>query len=441
MGPALDPDRGQLNWRSCGLAIGLPMLGAIFKAAVLRRVLPYDAFLAFYPAVGIAALYGGMSAGLVATVVSAAFATYLWVDPAGAGPEGATRWLGVGAFLAASGSIVLLVHLVNRARARVRDAEAERRAVAEAEREAESRRLIDELELARSGLRHSNDEVSLLTQRLRISDESVELRAKARSSDLQWQTAELRALARHLSRADEQDRRRVAQTIHDQLQQLLAAARMSLELASRQSGTPELKAELRRIDDLVGEALVVARTLTSELCPSVLYRSGLVKAVRWLVQWFEERHGLRVALTIEQEIEVPSEEMRIALFRGIHELLTNVVKHAGVMAANVRISRLERAIQIIVSDNGDGFEAGDVRGRHAASGGFGLFALRERLQSFGATLEIDSGPNDGTRVTILAPLPKFRQAETGDRGADQAPDSPALHTATEPGARASRPGS
>ncbi len=265
-----------------------------------------------------------------------------------------------------------------------------------------------------AALERANQDLLDFAAKLKFSNESLESLVDARTADLQRRTRQLRALALQLTRTEEHERRRVAQEIHDNLQQLLAVIRINIELLSRREDAAQMGDDISRIDELVGQSLAVVRTLTAELSPSVLYRSGFAAALRWLVQWFEEQHGLHVRLTADDVPDIASEELRLALFRSVRELLMNAVKHAGVSTAKVRVGRDRGTVKIVVSDEGIGFDASGWAARDGSMGGLGLIGLRERIESLGGTFDLESSSGSGTRVSIVAPF-----AEIAERPAVQ----------------------
>lgn len=240
--------------------------------------------------------------------------------------------------------------------------------------------------------------------RLLAANEGLEARVEQRTAALKQRTAQFQALAGELARAEEHERRRVAQVIHDDLQQILVAARFNLEtLRARHKGEP-CEVELQEVQDLLGESLRVSRSLTADLSPVVLNQAGLGTALRWLARWGLEKHGLTVTLELEEEVEIEAEEIRITLFRAVRELLFNVAKHAQVKSASIRLERTKQGlVRIYVSDSGVGFDPAAVRAREGAAGGFGLFSLRERLESLGGRFEVRSAPGQGSRFTLQAP--------------------------------------
>jgi signal transduction histidine kinase len=272
-------------------------------------------------------------------------------------------------------------------------------------RETETALRQSEAALQRSNLEllGASRELSSANLRLSAANDLLEVRVRERTAALERRTVQLRALAVQLTQAEEHERRRAADLIHEQIQQLLAAGRIELDLLSRQCDCSSTADAVRRLDGLLAESLAVARTLTADLSPAVLYRSGLAAALQWLAQWYQDRHGLVVRVVIDADVDAVAEDARVMLFRAVRELLFNTVKHAGVPSAEVHGGRRGGTVWLSVSDEGTGFDPAEVRSREGACGGFGLFSLRERLDALGGSMEIESSPGNGTRVVLRAP--------------------------------------
>jgi signal transduction histidine kinase len=158
------------------------------------------------------------------------------------------------------------------------------------------------------------------------------------------------------------------------------------------------------VDGLIAESLDITRSLTADLSHAILCRSGLAAALRWLGRWFQDRFALNVVVEAEEDADV-DEEFRVALFRSVRELLFNVVRHARVKSARVRLSRAaDGRVRIAVSDDGTGFDPEALRARERTDGSFRLSSLRGRLELLGKQLEVDSAQDRGASVTMLAPL-------------------------------------
>ncbi len=236
---------------------------------------------------------------------------------------------------------------------------------------------------------------------LRELNRSLEDRVAERTAQLEEHAARLRLLAAELVDSEQQARRRVAEVIHDHLQQLLVAARMRTALARHEQAPGGVARHLDETDALLGEAVSVSRSLSVELRPPVLYEEGLGPALRWLAANVREQHGLEVAVRIERTAEPAHVGTRTLLFTAARELLFNVVKHAGVGLARLELRRARGGRLLVrVQDAGVGFDAALAA---SARGGLGLFSIRERARALGGDLSVEAGPGAGTRVDLTVP--------------------------------------
>jgi PAS domain S-box-containing protein len=236
------------------------------------------------------------------------------------------------------------------------------------------------------------------TQReLRRLNETLEARVAER-------TKQVNDLAAALTLAEQRERRRISQLLHDGLQQHLFGTRLQvgfLESSGLAGDEAAIRAQTERLEGLLDEAVQITRTLAIDLSPPVLENEGLEAALSWLVGHMRELHGLEVDLAVEGPCELPGLERRVLLFHLVRELLFNVVKHAGTGAARVEVTDEGERVRICVEDEGAGF---DVEPAARAPGeGFGLYSVRERLGLFGGTFEVDSQPGRGTCATITIP--------------------------------------
>ncbi|MFP4143763.1 MAG: PAS domain S-box protein [Phycisphaeraceae bacterium] len=250
-------------------------------------------------------------------------------------------------------------------------------------------------------LRNVTDRVRT-QEALQQARDQLEQRVAERTSELQHQTVRLRNLAHELAAAEHRERKRLAALLHDELQQFLVAAKMRL-VGVRSSEDTELAASLSGVGEMIDRAADASRDLTRQLRPPVLYEDGLVPALRWLAGELEELHGLRVE-TDAEEAELPlNDDVKALLFESIRELLFNVVKHAGVDQAAVRVGQRDGELEITVEDHGVGFDLGALE-RSSAEQGLGLFSIRERLAALGGALSAASSPDTGTRIELRVPL-------------------------------------
>lgn len=244
-------------------------------------------------------------------------------------------------------------------------------------------------------LQSTNERLRDTQAALQTANETLEERVAAR-------TRQVRTLATALTTAEQQERRRISQILHDHLQQLLHGAKMWATLLTENEDPPPEAPT--RITELLREAIEATRSLAVDLSPPVLRDDGLVPALHWLANRMHERHGLTVDLDVESDLRVPDTELRELLFRVTRELLFNVVKHAEVDTATVRLTSTTDACSVEVIDEGTGFDPARLDTHIDAENHFGLVSARERLALVGGTLSIDSSPGQGTRGSAQVPL-------------------------------------
>jgi len=230
--------------------------------------------------------------------------------------------------------------------------------------------------------------------------------AEQKLSEYQGQ---LRQLASELTLSEQRERRRLAQLLHDHVQQLLAAAKLSLTTLEARTQDPEALPRIRQIEELLDQSVAATRSLSVELSPPVLYEAGLARALEWLVKHKEQKYGLQVNVSIESDVDVVAYEVRAVLFQAVRELLFNVHKHAQVNAASVKMRQVGDMLEIVVADQGVGFDS-EARSVGPPTEGLGLFSIRERLGLMGGGLEVFSEPGRGTRAVLRAPVDSISPA-------------------------------
>lgn len=224
------------------------------------------------------------------------------------------------------------------------------------------------------------------------------------NASLEQRACQLRALATELTLAEQQERKRLAQILHDDLQQLLAAAKLGIGALSG-SAPGVLQESIHHLDGLLAESLKVTRSLAVQLNPPALATRGLEAAMRWLAGEMQKFHGLTVQVTADNEIPADTDGVAILLFQAVRELLFNVVKHAGVRSATVDVARLAgNLVRITVADQGSGFAPDAAAAQKASPTGMGLFGIRKRIAHMGGRMEIQSAPGQGSRFTLTVPF-------------------------------------
>jgi signal transduction histidine kinase len=236
---------------------------------------------------------------------------------------------------------------------------------------------------------------------LRALNETLEARVAER-------TREVRRLAARLTAAEQAERHRLAEVLHDDLQQRLYGASVFLNLLAES----ETEAERRELHAGIAEALSstinLARSLSTELSPPVLASDGLAALLGWLAERKRALYGLAVEVEVEEPCVVPDRDVRVLLYRVLREALFNVVKHAGTRRARVHARREGDEVVVVVEDEGAGFDPQaaerSARTKDAGAGGFGLANVRERLGLIGGRLEVASAPGRGSTVTVVVPV-------------------------------------
>lgn len=211
-------------------------------------------------------------------------------------------------------------------------------------------------------------------------------------------------LAADLVRNGARERRHLADELHDDLGQVLAAAKMAgrqVQAEWGEGGPPEC---LTRLVGLVDIAIASVRQLTLELSPPVLRELGLAAALEWLIGSYEERYGLKADLFVESDVAEMKSDAAGLVFRVARELLNNAQRYAGTGSVRVEVMPRRDAVVLRVSDEGAGFDPADLDHGVVSGGGFGLRSIREELGLAGGAFTIDSALGRGTRIEAAVPV-------------------------------------
>jgi len=198
----------------------------------------------------------------------------------------------------------------------------------------------------------------------------------------------------------EEERRRIARELHDEMGQQLAALRMEIAVlrqggasAERAGSDAALGMLLGRVDGLV----VSVRRIVAELRPPAL-DGGLAAALEWLGSEFERQTQVSCEVDIDACADLLSADAAAMVFRIAQESLNNVRRHAAARGASLHLRRAGAGCELHVRDNGKGFSAS------MRTAGFGILGMEERARALGGTLAIDSRPGRGTEVSLRLPL-------------------------------------
>lgn len=270
--------------------------------------------------------------------------------------------------------------------------------------------------------------------RLRAFAGRLELLVGERTEELVQSQTRLRALATELNLAEQRERRRLATELHDHLQQTLVLGKLKLGQGKRLAQPiPACADVIKQVDDVFSDALQYTRSLVADLSPPVLRDHGLSAALKWLADYMQ-KHDLAVTVkSPEQEVFALPEDQAVLLFQSVRELLINSSKYAGTGQATVALEQRNGHLQIVVRDEGAGFEPdATVAPAETPHGGlsskFGLFSIRERMKALGGTFGIESGPGSGTTATLVLPLATDGKTSVVSRERHEDQSAPAVQS-------------
>jgi signal transduction histidine kinase len=218
--------------------------------------------------------------------------------------------------------------------------------------------------------------------------------------------ARFSSVTRGQLQAQDAERRRLARELHDQVGQLLTAIRLNLELAQREGGARQ-EAAIAEALTLLNQAVGQVRDFAIELWPTILEELGLAAALRWLAGRQKRWSGLEFRLDLGDVGALP-QEIAAAGFRIAQEGLTNVARHAKARTVEIRLRRSRGWLELVVRDDGEGFNVVDARKRAEAGASLGLAGMEERASLAGGNLEIRSIKGRGTTVRVRLPVPARR---------------------------------
>lgn len=238
-------------------------------------------------------------------------------------------------------------------------------------------------------------------QQRQAAEEALRRAHDALESLVEQRTAALRRLSAKLLRVQDEERRRIARELHDSLGQDLTAAKITLDMLAQES--EQESAYVREAQKLVDRCISDTRTLSHLLHPPLLDEAGFVSAARWYVEGFGRRSGITTNLELPEHLTRLARPAETALFRILQEALTNVHRHSGSRAVDVRVTEGESKVILTVKDYGMGVPR-EVLDRFWKTGsvGVGLAGIRERLKELGGSLEIESNL-DGTLLRATIP--------------------------------------
>jgi len=230
-------------------------------------------------------------------------------------------------------------------------------------------------------------------------DELESLIAKARTG-----RRRLQILSRKRIDVQEAERRGLARELHDEIGQALTAIKIHLQGAMRVPEAASVESHLTEGIGIVERVLQQVRNLSLDLRPSMLDDLGLMAALRWYLDRQSQTSGIKIAFIGDPSIERFPQEIETTCFRLVQEALTNILRHARASEVHVEIAPAEKGLQLVIRDNGIGFDVSDAM-EHGRSGeSSGLLGMEERAILAGGEINLKSRPGEGAEIRVFIPL-------------------------------------
>lgn len=223
--------------------------------------------------------------------------------------------------------------------------------------------------------------------------------------------AKVRSLASELSLAEERERQRIGQLLHDEVTQNLTACRLRLGSMELGGLSSEVRNGIEQALDLLEKAIERTDSLGFDLASPLLHQLGLAASLERQAEKILEPGGIQWEVSADAEDVPLPEETKVSVFRSARELLFNVLKHSDASRATISVTRRDATLRVRVQDDGCGFDPSEVDAGSSSRTGLGILSIRERLAYLGGHLEIESAPDEGTTATLVVPL----ESDEGDQ--------------------------
>jgi two-component system sensor histidine kinase UhpB len=236
-------------------------------------------------------------------------------------------------------------------------------------------------------------------QLARITSENARLLEKVSESERRF-----RRVSRGVLRLQEEERGRISRDLHDGIGQLLTALKIQLELLEQEAASiSALGSRIAGARELADTALTEVRQLSHLLRPQMLDELGLEPTLRWLVRTFQKRTGITVDLVLEGAERRGDADVETLVYRLVQEALTNVARHSGAKEATVTLRREPERLLVRIDDRGSGFSPETLLSAGDDERGFGVRAMRDRVEFMNGRFSIRSAFERGTSVEAELP--------------------------------------
>lgn len=223
---------------------------------------------------------------------------------------------------------------------------------------------------------------------------------------------QLKKFSEELQNKIEEERNQISKTLHDSIGQSLSLLRIKLNSCKEDAVEPKQKKEYEEFISTIEEIITELKSISHSLKPRALESMGLKMAITHLINDISEGTGIIGELNFADEDLRYDEKLEINLFRIVQESLNNILKYAQATKFGVQLINSKNSIRLIISDNGKGFNPEEVLKNSGLNGGMGLLNIKERVESFGGNLKIDSNEKDGTILIIEIPIKNYEYEHT-----------------------------
>ena len=243
---------------------------------------------------------------------------------------------------------------------------------------------------------------------MKETDPDIEQLAVALNSlvtQLEERNLQLRALSQRAINAQEEERRRIALSLHDDTGQALTMLIIHLDRIENRltKDQVDLKAKLAFARKLASDTLEELRKIIFGLRPAILDDLGLVPAIRWYARSNLEPHGIQVKVVAPEEQNLP-DELTTTLFRISQETINNIARHSQAHTATISLLNEKERVLLKVNDDGLGFDVNETTGQALRLEQLGLLGIQERAELVGGEVTVESAPGKGTEIQVIVPL-------------------------------------
>ena len=233
--------------------------------------------------------------------------------------------------------------------------------------------------------------------------------------ELHQRNQQMRGLSRHAINAQEDERKRIARTLHDETGQSLTMLIIQLESLAKQSVVLDetVQPQITTAHTLAAQSLDSLRRIIYGLRPTILDDLGLVPAIRWYAHTNLEAAGIRLTFnSTEEPMQLPA-RLSTTLYRITQEGVNNIIRHAGAGSAAITLKRTEKEIYLQIEDDGKGFYLDPDPDNRLQEGQWGLAGIRERVSLVNGQVDIMTEKGSGTKIQVFVPIDRDEAAQDG----------------------------